>query len=92
MTVVSSNDFAINQEKYFDLAIDEQVVVRRGNCVFHIIHKSLDDTDMYHDASVYERVLEPDDDFRRAFSAEEFREKLIVVLERVDKKYADKCK
>ena len=40
----------------------------------------------------YDKVLEPDEDFRRAISAEEFREKLIVVLDRVDKKYANKCK
>jgi len=40
----------------------------------------------------YDKVLEPDEDFRRAISAEEFREKLIVVLDRVDKKYANRCK
>ena len=40
----------------------------------------------------YDKVLEPDEDFCRAISAEEFREKLIVVLDRVDKKYANRCK
>jgi hypothetical protein len=36
MTVVSSKDFAINQEKFFDLALDEQIVVKRGDNMFHI--------------------------------------------------------
>ena len=39
-----------------------------------------------------QEILKPDDDFYRAISAEEFRKKLIVVLDRVDKKYANKCK
>ena len=68
MTVVSSKEFATNQEKYFDLALDEQVFVKRGDNMFIIVNKNVD---MYHDASVYERILEPDDDFRRAITAEE---------------------
>ena len=69
MTVVSSKEFAINQEKYFDLALDEQVFVKRGDNMFIIVNKNVD---MYHDASVYERILEPDDDFRRAITMDEF--------------------
>jgi len=34
MKVVSSKDFASNQEKYFDLALNEQVFVKRGNNMF----------------------------------------------------------
>ena len=34
MTVVNSKEFAINQEKYFDLAIREQVYVKRDNNMF----------------------------------------------------------
>ena len=35
---------------------------------------------------------EPDEDFYRSLSAEEFRERLIVILEEVDKRYAKKCR
>jgi len=59
MTVVSNKDFAANQEKYFDLAFDEE-----------------DDRNIYHEASVYEEVLEPDDDLRSAISAKELLEML----------------
>ena len=63
--------------------------VRKGDNMFLLIYKNMDDTNIYHEASVYEEVLEPDDDFQRAISAENFREKLIVVLDKVDKKYAN---
>jgi hypothetical protein len=36
----------------------------------------VDDMNMYHDASVYEEVLEPDDDLRRAITAEELLERI----------------
>jgi hypothetical protein len=92
MTVVSSKDFVANQEKYFDMALDEQIMIKRGNNMFHLLYNNLDDTNTYHAASVYDEVLEPDDEFRRAISADEFRKRLIGVLDRVDKKYANKCK
>jgi len=31
MTVVSSKEFVANQEKYFDLALNEQLIIQRGN-------------------------------------------------------------
>jgi len=92
MTVVSSKEFISNDDKYFDLALDEQVYIQRGDNMFLLLSKKADDMNIYHEASVYEEILEPDDDFRRALSAEEFREKLIVVLDNVDKKYANRCK
>jgi hypothetical protein len=76
MTVVSSKDFAINQEKYFDMALDEQVFIQNGDNMFLLIYKNISDMDLYHDASVYDEVLEPDDDLRRAISAKELLEML----------------
>ena len=92
MTVVSTKEFNIDQEKYFDLALEEEVFIKRGDYMFLLLNKNVNDTNIYHDESVYEEVLAPDDDFRRALSVEEFRERLMVVLDRVDKKYANKCK
>ena len=34
MTVVSSKDFAANQERYFDLALNEQLIIQRGDNMF----------------------------------------------------------
>ena len=37
MTVVSSKEFVSNEDKYFDLALDERVFVKRGKNMFHLI-------------------------------------------------------
>ena len=87
MTVVNSKEFITNQKKYFDLALNEQVFIKRGKNTFHLICTNMDNTTG--DEMVYN---EPDEDFRRAISSEEFRKRLIVVLDRVDKKYANRCK
>jgi hypothetical protein len=73
MTVVSSKEFVQNDDKYFDMALEEQVLVKRGDNMFLIIHTN---TNIYHDASVYEEVLEPDDDLRSAISAKELLDML----------------
>ena len=42
MTVVSSKEFTTNQNKYFDLALDEQVYIQNGNNMF-LLYKNVDD-------------------------------------------------
>ena len=78
MTVVSSAEFAANQQKYFDLAIDKkEVYVEYGNNMLMVCN-----------ANRQEKIyLEPDDDFRRAISAEEL---LKGIYEDIDKKYANR--
>ena len=39
-------------------------------------NQNVDDMNIYHDASVYEEILEPDDDLRRAITAEELLERI----------------
>ena len=34
MTVVSSEEFLSNEDKYFDMALDEQVCIQRGDNMF----------------------------------------------------------
>jgi len=64
MTVVSTKEFNSNQEKYFDMALDEQVFVKRGDYMYHIICSNID--------TVKEQeILEPDDDLRNAITAQE---------------------
>ena len=68
MTVVSTKEFNTNQDKYFDMALDEQVVVKRGDYLFHIICSNI------HAANIKEQaILEPDEDLRNAITKEEFK-------------------
>lgn len=74
MTVVSSKEFADNTDKYLDLAVNEDIFIERDGKMFVITNN--------------EQFLEPDEDFYNALSADEFRERLIDVVEKIDKKYA----
>jgi len=76
MTVVSSKEFVSNGDKYLNLALDEQIYIQKGDNMFLLMYKHVDDMNIYHDASVYEEVLEPDDDFRNAITAKELLEML----------------
>ena len=62
MTVVSTKEFNANQEKYFDMAANEQVYIQRGDC-FYIVKKTSKSTRKY---------KEPDNDLRRAITMDEF--------------------
>ena len=78
MTVISSKEFAINQNKYFELAINEQVYIENGENVFHL---SCTDTN---NTAVKERVChEPDEDFYRSISCEEFLEGALKIIDNI---------
>jgi len=65
MNVINSKEFASNQDKYFDIAKNENVCIRRGNGMFHL---------MYQPAKTQfstQAILEPDDNLRSAITAEE---------------------
>ena len=80
MTVVSSKEFAANQNKYFDMAMKEQVFVQRGDSMFLFTH-----ADKHEEPDI---IFEPDEDFYQSISMEEVREKLHKV---VDKLYSMVC-
>ena len=42
MTVVNSKEFADNQKRYFDLAVNEELFIKRGKNVFHLICTTVD--------------------------------------------------
>jgi predicted transcriptional regulator len=87
MTVVSSKEFSTNQKKYYNLAVKEKIFIKRGKNLFHLKYA------IANDADVKERVYyEPDEDFYSSLSADEFREQLVVILDKIDKTYAKKCK
>ena len=85
MTIIGSKEFAINQEKYFDLAIDEDVCIKRDRDMFHLTCNPVEDI------SVKGRVYyEPDEDFYRSITMDEVREKVLEFIDELDKKYANK--
>jgi predicted transcriptional regulator len=43
MTLISSREFVTNQKKYFDLAVNERVFVKRGNHTLFIANADTDD-------------------------------------------------
>ena len=57
MTVVSSKEFATKPTKYYNLAVNEQVIIKRGNNMFHLMCTN------GHHSSEYDEILEPDEDF-----------------------------
>jgi len=77
MTAITSKEFMVNQKKYFDLAIKEDVLIKRGRNRFHLIHSKANDT------SEYDEILEPDEEFYKALTAEEFKEKALKMVEKV---------
>ena len=82
MTVISSKEFTDNQGKYFDMAIDEDICIKNGKDMFHLMYSSVEDT------KVHEQVyFEPDEDFYRSITADEFRKNAIEIVEKVHHKF-----
>jgi hypothetical protein len=66
MTVVSTKEFNAHQDMYLDMALDEDIFVKRGDLTYSV---SIADNGY---SSEYDEVLEPDEDFRRAITMDEF--------------------
>ena len=72
MTVVSSKEFAVNEDKYFDLAMNEQVFVQRNNMMFMVSLAN---------ENKKKKRLKPDDDLRRAITGDQLLERVYVSLD-----------
>lgn len=57
MKVISSSELRNNMKKYLDLAVEEKIVIQRGRNETFVLTR--------------EEHLEPDEDLRRAISADE---------------------
>jgi len=75
MTVVTTKEFNTNQKRYFDLAKNEQIVIRRGKSMFHLAHR-LAET-QYPE----QEILAPDDDLRSGITKEEFKERAHKIVQ-----------
>ena len=65
MTVVSSKEFVKNEDKYLDMAVNGQVFIQRGDCMF-IVQNFICDNEP-------DIIFEPDDDFYRSIPIEDLR-------------------
>ena len=81
MTVVSSKEFVTNQKKYFDMAENEVIYIKRGKSVFHLIYQPVK-TEYPEQA-----ILKPDDNLRNAITAEELLKR---VHEDIHNKFASR--
>ena len=66
MIVVSTQEFKTNQDKYLDMALDEEVCIKKGDNMYsvqYLVPKNEPDV-----------VCEPDEDFYRSITIDELRE------------------
>ena len=70
MTLVSTKEFNTYQDKYLDLAVNEDVCIKRGDGMFYLMYRPLE-------VQYPEQVIkEPDEDLRRAITAEELKKRM----------------
>ena len=67
MTLVSSKEFIKNEDKYFDLAVNGNVCIQRGDNLFYLSYAP------YEPQYPEQPVLAPDDDLRSAITMDELR-------------------
>jgi len=70
MTLVSSKEFATKPAKYYNLAQNEQVVIRRGKSMYHLKYTPLP-VETYPE----QPILEPDENLRKAITFDEILER-----------------
>jgi len=68
MTVISTQEFVANQNKYFNMAINQDVCIKRGEGMFQIRYNPVEES--YVKKPKYKQ---PDADFYRAISMDELR-------------------
>ena len=76
MTLVSSKEFISNEDKYFDLALSGGVCIQRGDFMFHLVSAP------FEEQFPPQPFLEPDDDLRRAITAEELLKRIHKDIQR----------
>ena len=80
MTVVSTKEFNTDQEKYFDMAVNEDIFIKNDKYMFHILCRPIEMVD--------EQVtLQPDEDLRNSITKDELLE---GIYEDIAKKYTFK--
>ncbi len=78
MMVVSSKEFATHQKKYYSMAMNSEVCIKRGRTMFHLMYKPMAEE---------QSMLQPDEDLCRAIT---FDELLESTYKHIDKLFAGK--
>ena len=78
MNVVSTKEFNTHQKKYLDMAMDDHVIIKRGQNML-IVQNFVP----HNEPDV---IFEPDEDFYRSISIDELRDS---ALEHIDKLFAN---
>jgi len=69
MTVVSSKEFVANDDKYFDMALNNELIIQRGDNMFIVQN--------YIPNGEPDMIFEPDEDFYRSIPMDEVRKSAI---------------
>ena len=77
MTVISSREFATRQKKYYDLALNEQVCIKRGRNMFHLTYNPATDEDDDNDELLALAKSRMNDEFTSGEEYRNFLNKLI---------------
>ena len=80
MTVISTQEFVANQNKYFDMAINQDICIKRDEGMFHIRYNPVEESNEY-------ICFEPDEEFYNSITMDEARKKLHLLI---NKLYAKK--
>ena len=78
MTTISSKEFATHQDRYFDMAINNDIRIKRRRNVYRLVYEPIAEE---------QPVLEPDDDLRSAITGDELMERMRVSIHKF---FADK--
>ena len=78
MTVVSTKEFGTNQDKYFDMAVNEQVFVQREDYMFIVSRASAPKW----------KHKKPDEKLRNAITLDEVKDRL---HSHIHKLFANEC-
>ena len=85
MTVISTQEFVDNQNKYFNMAINQDVCIKRDEGMFQIRYNPVEEN--YVKKPKYKQ---PDADFYRAISGEEFKKRALEIVEKVHNQFYNK--
>jgi len=73
MIIVSTKEFVTHQKKYFDMAISEEVCIKRGKDMFRLLSNS-DKVENIRSRVYYE----PDEEFYNSITMEDLRKRVLT--------------
>ena len=78
MTALTGKKMATHQNRYLDVAVEDEVCTKRGRNMLRL---------MYEPAVEKPMIFEPDEDFYSSITADEFKERALEIVEKVHHKF-----